>query len=74
MGEASTYVAQEGVKAMLLTDLLALLVQLGLENRYGPAMGVGLLFVGAGLRSRARGAEAWCVGGVLIVMACLAFH
>jgi hypothetical protein len=72
--KAPTYVAQEGVKAMLLTDLLAWLVQQGLENRYGPAMEVGLMFVGVGLRSRARSAEAWCVGGVLIVMACLAFR
>jgi hypothetical protein len=59
---------------MLFTDVLAWLVQQGLENRYGPAMGVGLMFLGVGLKSRARTAEAWCVGGVLIVMACLAFR
>jgi hypothetical protein len=59
---------------MLLTDLLTWVVQQGLENRYGPVMGAGLLLLGAGLRSRARGAEAWCVGGVLIVLACVAFR
>ncbi|CAG7616433.1 conserved hypothetical protein [Actinacidiphila bryophytorum] len=57
---------------MLLMDLTVWLLQQGLENRYGPLMGAGLLCCGIGLRSRAHGTQAWCAGGVLIVLAYLA--
>ncbi|SHN14060.1 hypothetical protein [Actinacidiphila paucisporea] len=59
---------------MLLTELLVWLVQQGLENRYGPVMGAGLLFCGIGSRSRRHGTQAWCAGGILIALAYLAQH
>ncbi|MFG1810958.1 hypothetical protein [Streptomyces sp. NPDC049040] len=53
-------------------DLTVWLLQQGLENRYGPVMGAGLLFCGIGLRSRSHSSQAWCAGGILIALAYLA--
>lgn len=58
----------------MFMDLMVWLVQQGLENRYGPVMGAGLVCCGIGLRSRAHGTQAWCAGGILIALAVLAQH
>lgn len=59
---------------MLFMDLTVWLLQQGLESRYGPVMGAGLVFCGIGLRTRTHSTKAWCAGGILIALAYLAQH